>query len=292
MFFPPQWLNDLLPSAVDKPTQHDVAATLIFMVLLVIARALVKRSVLRRSDLSVEVKRRWLVTLRNMWLLLFLAGLLFIWGRELQTLAVSLVAIAAALVLATKEMIMCLMGSIYRTSTHAFSVGDRIEFNKLKGQVVDTNVLSFTVAESSYASAQQGTVGRVVTIPNSLLLANPVFNETRLGQFVMHTVHVRIARYDDWQAAESVLLAAGQQAIVSYERELALHAQEQQNMQVLNALVLEPRVRIDLEELDSIAFQLQLPVPLGQRAKVEQAVLREFLRQRSPVLAEAAQHSQ
>jgi small-conductance mechanosensitive channel len=279
MSFPPQWLNDLLPSAVDKPTQHDAVASLLFIVLLVIARWLVRRSVMKRADLSVEVKRRWLVTLRNVWLILFVAGLTLIWGRELQTLAVSMVAIAAALVLATKEMIMCIMGSIYRTSTHAFSVGDRIEFNHLRGQVVDTNVLSFTVAESSYASSQQGTVGRVVTIPNSLLLSTPVFNETRLGQFVMHTVHVRIAREADWHAAELILLAAGQQAIAQYDEELAQHALEQQSMQVLNALVLEPRVRIDLEDLDSIAFQLQLPVPLGQRAKIEQTVLREFLKQ-------------
>lgn len=278
----PQWLNELLPSAVDKPTQHDVVASLLFVLLLMIGRWLIRRSVIARTDLSVEVKRRWLVTLRNVWLIIFVAGLTLIWGRELQTLAVSMVAIAAALVLATKEMIMCLMGSIYRTSTHAFSVGDRIEFNKLKGQVVDTNVLSFTVAESSYASSQQGTVGRVVTIPNSLLLANPVFNETRLGHFVMHTVHVRIPREDDWHAAELILLAAGQQAITEYDHELAQHALEQQSMQVLNALVLEPRVRIDLEDIDSIAFQLQLPVPLGQRAKVEQAILRAFLRQHQP----------
>ncbi|QLI80143.1 mechanosensitive ion channel family protein [Chitinibacter fontanus] len=282
MLSAPQWLNELLPSAVDKPTQHDVVASLLFVLLLMIGRWLIRRSVIARTDLSVEVKRRWLVTLRNVWLIIFVAGLTLIWGRELQTLAVSMVAIAAALVLATKEMIMCLMGSIYRTSTHAFSVGDRIEFNKLKGQVVDTNVLSFTVAESSYASSQQGTVGRVVTIPNSLLLANPVFNETRLGHFVMHTVHVRIPREDDWHAAELILLSAGQQAITEYDHELAQHALEQQSLQVLNALVLEPRVRIDLEDIDSIAFQLQLPVPLGQRAKVEQAILRAFLRQHQP----------
>ncbi|WP_410497851.1 mechanosensitive ion channel domain-containing protein [Chitinibacter sp. S2-10] len=278
-------LAELLPSAVDKPTQHDVAATLLFVILLVIARWLVRRSVIKRNDLSVEVKRRWLVTLRNMWLLLFIAGLLFIWGRELQTLAVSLVAIAAALVLATKEMIMCMMGSIYRTSTHAFSVGDRIEFNKLKGQVIDTNILSFTLTESSYASAQQGTVGRVITIPNSLLLGNPVFNETRLGTFVMHTVHVSIARESDWQRAEAILLSAGHQALAEYADELAAHVNEQTQLQIFNTVIMEPRVRIDLEDIESIAFQLQLPVPLGRRAKVEQDVLREFLRQYAPQCA-------
>jgi small-conductance mechanosensitive channel len=217
------------------------------------------------------------VSLRNLWLILVFAGLMMIWGRELQTLAVSMVAIAAAIVLATKEMILCMMGSIYRTSTHAFSVGDRIEFNKLKGQVIDTNLLSFTLTESSAASAQQGTVGRVVTIPNSLLLANPLFNETRLGQFVMHTVHVRIAREDNWQHAETILHAAAQEALAEYNDELLVHAQEQAQHQVFNMLPTEPRVRIDLDDIESIAFQVQLPVPLGLRAKVEQTILRHFL---------------
>ncbi|QLG87376.1 mechanosensitive ion channel family protein [Chitinibacter bivalviorum] len=274
----PSWLVDIFPSAVDKPTQHDVLASLLFIVFLIVTRMLVKRAVIQRTDLSLEVKRRWLVTLRNIWFVLFVSGLMMIWGRELQTLAVSMVAIAAAIVLATKEMILCMMGSIYRTSTHAFSVGDRIEFNKLKGQVIDTNVLSFTLTESSYASAQQGTVGRVVTIPNSLLLGNPVFNETRLGQFVMHTVHLHVPRDADWQRVEEILLQAGNEAIAGYADELSVHVLEQAQQQVLNSINVEPRVRIDLEDIDAIAFQLQLPVPLGQRAKVEQSILRHYLR--------------
>ncbi|WP_028449272.1 MULTISPECIES: mechanosensitive ion channel family protein [Chitinibacter] len=272
------WRTILTPPTLDKATIASLVVTAVFIVVLLVVRFLAKQAVMRRTDLSPENKRRWLVTLRNLWLVIWLIGLFIIWGSELQTLAVSMVAIAAAIVLATKEMIMCLMGSIYRTSTHTFSVGDRIEFNGRRGQVIDTNLLSFTLNESSHATNQQGTVGRQITFPNSLLLGNPVFNETRQGLFVLQTVHVEIERGADWAKAEQALLAAGEAMLAEYRDELEQHLATLASEQAVNLPPSEPRVRLDLDEADTIALQLQLLVPLGQRAKIEQQILRQFLR--------------
>jgi hypothetical protein len=41
--------------------------------------------------------------------------------------------------------------------------------------------------------------------------------------------------------------------------------------------MIEPRVRIFLDRYEEIGLQLQIAVPLGQRAKIEQRVLRMFL---------------
>ncbi|WP_051710797.1 mechanosensitive ion channel domain-containing protein [Andreprevotia chitinilytica] len=277
-FTPTSIIDSLLPSLADKTFPRDLITTVVFMVTLLIARSLVRRSILRRRDLSAEVKRRWLVTLRNIALGISVFGLVSIWGHELQTLAVSLVAIAAAIVLATKEMILCMMGSIYRTSTNVFSVGDRIEVANIKGQVIDTNLLSFTIAESSHAQAHKGTVGRGITLPNSLLLSNPVFNETMLGSYVVQTVHIVIERGDDWQKAETVLLDAAAAIVSEYADDLARHARELSRGYALETPTLEPRLRLNLEDCEEIALHLQLPVPLGQRARIEQRLLRDFLR--------------
>ncbi|MFX5157822.1 mechanosensitive ion channel domain-containing protein, partial [Acinetobacter baumannii] len=85
-------------------------------------------------------------------------------------------------------MILCLMGTIYLTRTHAYTVGDRIEINGLRGQVIDGDMLSTTLMEAAQAVPNKSTVGRVITFPNSLLLTHPVSNETMFGHYVVHNV--------------------------------------------------------------------------------------------------------
>ncbi|XZG68982.1 mechanosensitive ion channel domain-containing protein [Chitinibacteraceae bacterium HSL-7] len=267
----PNWLPATLPHFSES---RDLIASALFIVILLTARALVRRSIIRRDDLGVETKRRWLVSLRNTVIVLLLVGMTMIWAKEIQTLAVSLVAIAAAIVLATKEMILCMMGSIYRTSTHAYSVGDRIEVAGFRGQVIDTNLLSTALLESSHG---RGTVARRLAFPNSLLLSNAVYNETALGQFVMHSIALSVERSADWEQAEHVLMEAALDQMSAYRDELAHHALQLARNAGLEAPAAEPRIRITLTDREAIDLQLQLPVPLGQRAVIEQRIVRAFL---------------
>lgn len=266
-----------LPMLADRALIRDAIISAVFIVALMICRSLVRSAILSRHDLGPEVRRRWLVYLRNAALVVFAIGMVFIWGHEIQTFAVSLVAIAAAIVLATKEMILCMLGSIYRTSSNAFTVGDRIEVGGIRGQVIDMNLVSTTLMESSHASSHQGTVGRGVTVPNSLLLSQPVYNESMLGEYVLQTIHVAILRSDDWVKAEAVLMEAGQQIAAEYSLDLSRHARELERRYALESPMVEPRVRISLDQYEEIGLQLQIAVPLGQRAKIEQRVLRMFL---------------
>ncbi|WP_293936720.1 mechanosensitive ion channel family protein [Iodobacter sp.] len=267
----------LLPMLADRALIRDAIISVVFITVLMVCRSLMRRAILRRHDLGPEVRRRWLVYLRNTALGVFFLGMIFIWGHEIQTFAVSLVAIAAAIVLATKEMILCMLGSIYRSSSNAFTVGDRVEIGGIRGQVIDMNFVSTTLMESSHASQHQGTVGRSITVPNSLLLNQAVFNESMLGDYVLQTIHIAITRTDDWLKAEVVLLEAGQLIAAEYALDLSRHARELERRYALESPMIEPRVRIFLDRYEEIGLQLQIAVPLGQRAKIEQRVLRMFL---------------
>ncbi|AZN35975.1 mechanosensitive ion channel domain-containing protein [Iodobacter ciconiae] len=267
----------LLPMLADRALVRDAVISAVFIFSLMVCRSLVRRAILRRHDLGSEVRRRWVVYLRNCSLGVFTLGMIFIWGHEIQTFAVSLVAIAAAVVLATKEMILCMLGSIFRSSSNAFAVGDRVEIGGVRGQVIDMNLVSTTLMESSHASHCQGTVGRGVTVPNSLLLSQPVFNESMLGDYVLQTIHIAILRSDDWEKAERVLMEAGEVIAAEYAQDLSRHARELERRYALESPMMEPRVRIFLDRYEEIGLQLQVAVPLGQRSKVEQRVLRLFL---------------
>lgn len=264
---------------LDRNVLRDLALTILFLASVLALRAGGRKAILHRDDFSLETKRRWLVSLRNAVLGLTVLGMVFIWGQEIQTLAVSLIAVAAALVLATKEVILCMLGSIYRTSSRVYEIGDRIEIAGLKGQVIDINLVATTLIESSRAEHHKGTVGRGIKIPNSMLFGNPVFNETMMGHFAIQTVHINIERNADWQRAESILLESGRTIIAEYAEQLAQHAKDISSDYIIDTPLQQPRVRLILDDIDTIGLQLQLPAPLGLRAKIEQRILRDFLRQ-------------
>lgn len=269
-------LSQWLPDFVDADFLRNALASLIFFLVLMTIRTLMRRAMLRRSDVETEVRQRWLNTLRNSVVVVFLLGMALIWSSQIETLAVSLVAIAAAIVLATREMILCLMGTIYRSSSRAYSVGDRIEINGLKGQVIDLNMLSTTLLEPSHAM-RKGTVGRVLTFPNSLLLTQPVCNETMLGNYVVHTMQVSFNRNADWKKAEEALLSAANAEVESYAKDLTRHAREMQRSYGLEAPALVPRLHLALDDRESVSLYLQLPVPLMRRGQIEQRILRACL---------------
>ncbi|GGP19080.1 mechanosensitive ion channel family protein [Silvimonas iriomotensis] len=270
-------LKDLLSTITDVAFLRDLFISLGLIIFLLFMHSMVRRAILRRSKLQPEDKRRLMVYSRNASLILFVLGTVVIWGHEIEAFAVSLVAIAAAIVIGTKEIIMCILGSIYRTTSRAFEVGDRIEVGQIRGRVIDMNLLNTTLIESSAALPNKGTVGRGVVIPNSMFLSTPVYNETMLGAYVLQSIHIALNRGEDWHLAEAALLQAGAAVIEEYAADLAMHVRELERNYAVDTPPTEPRVRISLDDREAVNLHLQLPVPLGQRARIEQRVLREYL---------------
>ncbi|MDE3052026.1 MAG: mechanosensitive ion channel protein MscS, partial [Nitrospirota bacterium] len=105
----PVWLPQIDSSAV-----LDGLKSLLWLLSLLIVRTLIVRAIARNPTLTMEAKRRWIVSVRNTMVFAILVGLFVIWAHELQAFAVSLVALAAAFVLATKELILCWSGAALR----------------------------------------------------------------------------------------------------------------------------------------------------------------------------------
>ena len=95
--------------------------------------------------LSEKARLAWRVRLNNAALVAMVASLVAIWSTQVQTFALSAVALAAALVVATKELILCVSGGFLRATTRSFAVGDRIEVSGQRGEVIDLGFLTTTI---------------------------------------------------------------------------------------------------------------------------------------------------
>lgn len=259
----------------DPEIRRNLIATGILLVLAIALRTVAHRAIERAHFATEQMRLRWVVMARNVSLAFLILGGVVVWASEIQSFALSVVAIAAALVLATKELILCVSGAVLRASSGAFSVGDRVEVGAARGDVIDISLLSTTLLE--VGPGHQRT-GRAVTVPNSMLVSLPIVNETFMDEYVVHVVRVPIdPDRDDWEAAERALLVAAQEACAEHIEPARKFMDALSKRHGLPALSVEPRVILSMSGPKEVHMLLRIPVPARERGRMEQSVLRSYL---------------
>lgn len=235
-------------------------------------RAITSRFI-RRSITSPELRMKWLVQSRNGLLLLLLLGLVLIWGEELRTLALSLVAIAVAFVVATKELILCVTGSILKTGSRSFNIGDRIQVKDFRGDVIDQNLLATTILEVGPGKTTHQYTGRMAVIPNALFVSEPVINESYTNDYVLHVFTVPFKREDNWQGARQALLDSATKHCKPYLGEVRRYMNRVSENRGLKSPSVDPRVTIQFPTAGEIHLLVRIPAKSAQRSYIEQAIL-------------------
>lgn len=249
----------------------------LLIVALSVAYRLLSASIRRMEWSSQETRRRWLVMTRNVAVLVCLFLLVVVWAEQLRTLALSVVAFAAAIILSTKELLMCLTGGTLRSSTSMFGIGDRIEVKKLRGDVIDLNLLTTTVLEVGPEQFSHQHTGRAVVLPNSVFLSEPVINESFTEDYVLHTSVVPVSRKEDWTRVERHLLRAAEEVCAAYLEAAQRHIARIGRREGISVPSIRPAVTLQFPKPEEINFILRFPVPSAKKGQIEQAILRRYL---------------
>ncbi|MDW2288582.1 mechanosensitive ion channel family protein, partial [Vibrio sp. 1562] len=153
---------------------------MLFTTLILFFMWLVRRSILSmiRGDHAflTEDQRSWMSRTKNGTFAFTLLILFILWQSEISEFALSVTAIAVAIVVASKEIILCFTGSIQRASSRSFRVGDWIEVGKLCGEVIEHNMMATVIQEIDLHHGQYHYTGKTATLPNSMFFTYPVKN--------------------------------------------------------------------------------------------------------------------
>jgi len=237
-----------------------VINTLFLILVVLVLRWLVNRSIRSNAKLPKETLRRWRVQVRNAAFLLMLLGLVVIWAEELRFFAVSLLAVAVAMVIATKELIQCISGSVMRAASRTFTVGDRIEVTNFRGDVIDTNAFTTTILEIGPNHLTQQLTGRAIVLPNSIFLDKPVINETFTDDYVLHVFKVPV-KIKDWQVAEETLLTAANAECEPHLEQAGKHFSKLGEHDGLFTMSIKPRITFALPKAGELELVVRIPVP-------------------------------
>lgn len=259
---------------LSMPALRLLGTTLALLLIVLVVRAVLSK-LIRTSIQSTELRRKWLVQTRNGLILIFLLGLVLIWGQELRTLALSIVAIAVAFVVATKELILCFIGSLVKGGARSFDIGDRIQVKEFRGDVIDQNLLATTILEVGPGKLTHQRTGRATVIPNSLFVSEPVINESFTEDYVLHVFTVPFRRDDNWQLAQKVLLDATQAQCEPFLETARRYMRRLGDRRGLEVPVVDPRVSIQVPLANEIHLVVRFPCRPSQRSAIEQAILLE-----------------
>lgn len=267
-----QWLHTL-------PVREEVVESVLMVMALLVLRGVLLNLYLRRHPhYSIEEKRRSLVLSRNLTLILTIFGLAVIWATQIQTLALSMFAVAAAIVVATKELIMCLSGSILRSVTKQYSVGDYIEVNGLRGRVVDINLLNTLMMQIGPNPLVGQLSGKTLSFPNSLLLNHSVRRDNILDDYVIHTVEIPVPIHLDSDVIVGRLKAVLEPLCQPYVPAIQRHLENVQAEKLFITPAAQPRVTRVPHDDKVYLIIVRYASPVAKRLEIQQAVLDEFLR--------------
>lgn len=265
-------LSAVWRSFIGEGVATNALRSIALVSLVLLLRALVSRLIASSSRFEGERGLALQTLSRNAFVAATGAGLLIIWAQALQDWAISLAAIAVAIALATKELSLCFLGYVLRASSTSFSVGDRIEVNGVKGDVVDIRLLSTTLLE---VGAGHQRTGRAVVIPNAQFLSYPIINETFTKAYVLHLVSVRLSSRDDWRRAELLLLEAASEVCAPFIDAARRYMGQVARRHSLQTPMVGPRVMVHFDA-EQITLMTRVPTPARERGRIEQQILRRF----------------
>lgn len=257
----------------------SIIRSLLLVAILIFFRSFLLRVLIKfYPQTKLEERRRWTVTSRNTVVFISLVGLVLIWASELQSFALSIVAFAAALVLATKELIMCVSGGVLRATTQSYTLGDVIEVGTCQGRVVDINLFSTTLVELGPHGLSHRMTGKLIKMPNSMLLSYPVVKDNELGMhYILDTIIIPVPYAVDPVMAERVVIDATEKYIRPYSKEAETCINIEDLEKLLDTPSIEPRITIVPIDDKQYKFVIRAAMPKDQRNRIEQEIYRDFL---------------
>ncbi|SJN59025.1 Mechanosensitive ion channel [Vibrio ruber DSM 16370] len=179
---------------VNNVLDYLLSHKLLFSVIIVGFILLIRRSALAliRGDgaFITEKQRKWMSQTKNGTFATLLVIGFFLWKEEINEFALSVTAIAVAIVVASKEIILCFTGSIQRASSRSFRIGDWIEVGSLCGEVIEHNMMATVIQEIDLGGGLYHYTGKTATLPNSMFFTYPVKNLNFMKRYVFHNFEI------------------------------------------------------------------------------------------------------
>lgn len=201
---------------------EKLVLSVVLVVILTLARLLFNFIIRKRVE-DVRVRYRWRRSALYTYTILLILLIGRIWFEGLGSLTTLIGLASAGVAVAMHDTIANIAGWFFIMSRKPFGVGDRIQIGETSGDVIDLRLFQFSMVEvGNWVDADQST-GRIVHVPNSKVLREPLANYQIGFDYIWNEVPVLVTFESDWKKAKHLLETIATEKV----RNLVDGAQEQ-----------------------------------------------------------------
>ena len=201
-------LADLL-SLSEKSVEnliYTLSTIIIFIIIRIITNMIIRRNV-KDEKRSYNLRK----TFTYVYSALLIYSICSVWLNGMQSIGTFLGLASAGLAIALHDTIGNLAGFIFIETRKPFRVGDRIEINGHQGDVIDIRLFQFSVVEiGNWVDSDQST-GRIIHVPNNLVLKYPTANSHVGFEYIWNEIPVLITFESNWKRAKEIMLDIAQE---------------------------------------------------------------------------------
>ena len=260
---------------IPAPLAENLIYTAAAFVLLFLFKLLTSRIVCRKME---DDKRRYHArkTITYVYTALLIAVLGSIWFQGMASLSTFLGLASAGLAVALHDGIANIAGFFFIEARKPFRVGDRIQIDAYKGDVIDIRLFQFSIVEvGNWVDADQST-GRIIHVPNSLALKTPLSNYHIGFEYIWNEVPVLITFESDWKKAKSILLAIGKENAEYLSQGAQAQIRRAAKKYLIVAGALTPTVYTTVKD-SGVLLTIRYLVDPRERRRTEQKVWEDIL---------------
>ncbi len=209
-----------------------------------------------------------------------LVALAVVWRPFAGRIGVVLGFATAGLAFAMQEVIGALAGWVSILTGRHFRVGDRIQMGGVRGDVIDLSPLRTKILEIGSGHDENSRIrgrqytGRVVSVSNKAVFAEPVFNSSATFDYLWEELTVPVAYADDWSAAERILREEAERVSSSADARRAM--QEVRRRYPVGRAEVQPRVFVRATD-NWVELSARFVVPVRSARAVKDQMTRRVL---------------
>lgn len=217
--------------------------------------------------------RQQLVLIKNVIILTAVCLIIVIWATKIVGIALSLSAFAMALVLSTKELIMCITGYTMFALSRPFNVGDHIELSNVQGMVVDVDLLNLTLSETN---GSHQITGKSIVLPNSVLLTAIITNNSSLNAYVVSSLRLAVPYATPRTEFTQLAIEVANEICEPWSQDSLRHFQRLGSIALLETPTNKVEVFWHPVDTKQHWVEIRFMVPVAQQEKVAQDIQNEI----------------
>lgn len=248
----------------------------IFTILLFIIIRIVTSSIISRNIKDEKRSYNLRKTFTYVYSGLLIYAICSVWLNGMQSIGTFLGLTSAGLAIALHDTIANLAGFIFIETRKPFRVGDRVEINGHQGDVIDIRLFQFSIVEvGNWVDADQST-GRIIHVPNNLVLKHPTANSHVGFEYIWNEVPILITFESDWKKAKQIMIEILQEKTESLSQGAQNQIRRAARKYLIVAGKLTPTVYTSVKD-SGIMLTMRYLVNPRMRRGTEQKIWEEIL---------------